>query len=312
MNKENTSNEVGFWGWIKRILYLMIALNIFFSFLPEIKKMFEEKVSPKLKVGWIDLKDEITDATSIINEILYFQNKPEIPAVILRVDSGGGAAGSSELISRTIKRLNNIKPVFTLVENICASGAYMIACSTNKIFAQESSVVGSIGVGMRLFNFKRIMDNWNIDHDFICKGEYKGIGDRFSEKINEKQKKYILQIQDGIYDSFVEKVATERGLNKANHKQWADGKIFNGKAALAENLIDEIGDLESVYTEIKQYLNDNKEIKLIKYPRSKGFSKIFQSENNDNLPEKASSSPSIISSLLTKIMSFLPESWNWI
>lgn len=280
--------KIDIWEWLKRLFLILIIIQIIAGLIPLIKQAAEEQANPKVQVGWIELRDVITDSSQLINEARYFAERKDIKAVVLRVNSGGGYCGSSEMMFRAIENLNKVKPVFALIENVCASGAFMTTVAATKIFAMESSVIGSIGVLMEMFNFKRLMDNWNVDYDCLTKGEFKSVGNTFTERISDKQKKYLLNVQDGIYDSFIEIVAEKRKLKKASYKTWAEGKIFNGIQAVELGLVDQIGDIECIFEEIKvlaQSKSDEK-INIVKYPRKKGLAAIFSQDESPGIPEK--------------------------
>lgn len=298
-------NENSFWTWLKRIVLIAIIVKIGLSLKDHVESIKKNLESPPIKIGWINLTDEITSASSIINECFYFSEREDIPAVILHIDSPGGYCGSSELIYKEIKRLNKKKPVFGFIENNCLSGAYLILQGCSKSVAQTMSTIGGIGVTSDFFSFKKCLDNYNIEYENLSKGEFKSVGNKFAEKMSEKQKKYVLGLQENCYEAFLDIVSENRGLKKANFKTWADGKVFTGASALKENLIDEIGDLSSVLSEIKSFTQVDKDqrVLFIKYPRKEGLNRFF-SQDQESIPENTKKTFSI-TDLWSSIKSYL-------
>lgn len=297
----NNTQKTGIWDWLKRFFMIIFAAQIIISFIPLGKKIFEEKYSPKTKIAWIDLNGLISTSRTMLREIRWALKNDKISGVLLKIESGGGYSGSSELIFRELLRLREKKPVVVLVENLCASGAYFVASGASHIIAQESSLVGSIGVVMELYNLKKLVENWNVNIDLMPKGEYKIVGHRLGDRINEKEKKYINILLDENYNSFTEKVSSARGLTLADHKKWADGKIFSGSQALSLGLIDQLGDLKDAENQLKKLLNleEEKELKFLQYPKASKLEKIFNPDTEDSLPE--TNAPSFFKRICTVV-----------
>lgn len=283
MSCEAKQDNIGFWGWIKRFFLLLIVVQLVVSFIPIGKKFFDEANHPKTKIAWIDIKGMITSSEDLLREIRWAKKDSSVAAVLLKIDSGGGAAATSELIYREMLKLKAKKPVVALVENICASGAYFIAAAADKILAQECSWIGSIGVFSVLPNFKKLLENANIDVDLVSRGEYKLVGNYLSTRMNEKEKKYMQKMIDNSYDAFVDKIVVSRGLSHLDQKRWAEGRVFDGRQALAEKLIDAIGDLDDAEQEIKSLLklDDSAELKYLHRPKPSAFEKMLKPDGED-------------------------------
>ncbi len=280
-----------FWNALKKLIFLLVAIQLIIAFIPQLSKLTKDIMEPKTNIAWINLSGEITESASILNEIRFAAKDESVKAVLLKINSGGGATGSSEMLYRELCSLRNKKPVVAFCENVCASGAYLAAVGCSRIFALDHTIIGSIGVCTRAIpNIKKLLDSWNIDVEVLSKGEYKLIGHPTAEKMSDKTRKHLQSIIDGSYDLFVDIVAKERSINKDNHKNWANGKIFLGHNALTEKLIDEIGSLEDVEIYLKKILSLNAQDKLkyTMHPKLTGIKKLLANDEETDLPEPAS------------------------
>ena len=283
------NNEtVSFWGYLKRIFFILVFVNLIIALTPQFISHFKDYANPKTKIAWIEVKGMIADANQYINEIRYALGEDSIKGVLLKVNSPGGVPGSSELIYRELLRLSDKKPTIALVENVCASGAYWVALAANKIIAQEASILGSIGIYVPWVGGKRALGHLNLDVEVLSKGDFKTVGCNICE-MTDKHRKHLQKHLDDGYDIFVNNVAASRNLNKADHKIWADGKIFNGRQALEERLIDKIGGLHDAEEELRAALKlpEDMELTFVRYPRPSGITKLFK-EGQEDLPESCS------------------------
>lgn len=197
-------------------------------------------------IGIIKLFDKIEACDELIQKIITFAEDPLIKGVLLVIDSGGGAIGASELIFREMKELALQKPVVTLVINSCCSGAYWIALASDWIVAQASSDIGSIGVKYIVQKYKNYKQKdeactAELDISVTCAGKFKGFSDPRTAPMNEEEKALVRDYTDSLYDIFTGCVAHERELSWEQRSQWADGREFTGKQALALGLIDQLG-----------------------------------------------------------------------
>jgi serine protease SohB len=177
-------------------------------------------------------------------------------AVALSINSPGGSAVQSHLIYRRIRVLADEKklPVLAFVEDVAASGGYMIACAADEIIADESSIVGSIGVVGGSFGFDRLIDKIGIERRLYTSGEHKAMLDPFlPEKPTDVER--LKAIQHEIHESFIALVKSRRG-SKIDGRESAlfTGEYWTGQRGLELGLIDAIGDLRSV---LHQRYGDN-------------------------------------------------------
>jgi signal peptide peptidase SppA len=171
-----------------------------------------------------------------------------LKAVALAVNSPGGSPVQSALIAGRIRALAAEKgvPVFAFAEDVAASGGYWLACAGDEIYAEEASIVGSIGVVSSGFGFPELLKRLGIERRVHTAGERKGMLDPFRDEEPEDVAR-LKALQQDIYESFKAQVRSRRGERlKAEDEVLFNGDIWTGKRALELGLIDGIGDLRSV------------------------------------------------------------------
>jgi len=165
-------------------------------------------------------------------------------AVVLDIDSPGGSAFASEDIYLATKKLATRKPVAAAIRGVGASGSYMVACASERIFALPSAVVGSIGVISARPMVEELLTKVGVEMIVAKSGRYKDMGSPFREPTKEERAKEQALI-DAIYERFLEIVATGRpDLDVARLKELATGEIFLGSQAHAVGLVDELGSVD--------------------------------------------------------------------
>lgn len=192
----------------------------------------------------------------------------KIKAVVLRVNSPGGSAFASDLIWRELELIKKDKPVVVSMGNYAASGGYYIACNADKIYAEENTITGSIGVFGMMFNMRKLMENkLGITTDGISTGKYSDFPNPMKEWSAEEKAIFQAQI-DNIYDDFIGKVAEGRGLNIEQVHEIAQGRVWSGQDAIGIGLVDEIGSIDDAI-EYAAGLAEVDDYKLSVYPRVK-------------------------------------------
>lgn len=173
-------------------------------------------------------------------------------AVILRINSPGGSPVQAAYINNEITRLRELyptKPIYAVIADICASGGIYAAVAADKIFANESSIVGSIGVRMDGFGFVGTLDKLGIERRLMTAGEHKALLDPFSpEKPVEKQ--HVQTLLDDIHEKFIDVVKEGRGDRLANDPDLFTGLFWTGDKALELGLIDGMGSAGYVAREV--------------------------------------------------------------
>ena len=197
-----------------------------------------------------------------------------IRAVAIAVNSPGGSAVQSHLIFRRIRSLAEERkvPVFMFAEDAAASGGYMIACAGDEIFADPSSLLGSIGVVSAGFGFERLIDRLGVERRVHTAGRNKAMLDPFRPEDPEDVER-LKEIQARVHEVFVDLVRARRGTRlRGEAEHLFSGTVWAAADALALGLIDGIGDLRSVLRE-----RFGRKVKLVTVPtgRSSLLSRWF-------------------------------------
>ena len=172
--------------------------------------------------------------------------------VVMRINSPGGSPVQAGQINSEIKRLRGLHPnipLYAVVDDICASGGYYVAAAADKIFVDQASLVGSIGVLMDGFGFTGTMEKLGVERRLITAGENKGFLDPFST-INPSHKAYAEQLLKEIHAQFVQVVRQGRGQRLKESPELFSGLVWSGKQSIAVGLADAVGSLDSVARDV--------------------------------------------------------------
>lgn len=214
-------------------------------------------------------------ARDITGQIRQATEDDDVEAVILAVDSPGGAVVASDEIARAVRRLREAKPVVASMGDLAASGGYYIASQAQRVIANPGTVTGSIGVIAILPNLEGTAEKLGIRPVVMKSGELKDVGSPFRDMRPEERALYQ-RLLDEAHDQFIEAVATGRDMDVGDVKRLADGRPFSGLQAKANGLVDELGDLETAYTAALRIAKlDRDEARLVEYRRDAGFGGLF-------------------------------------
>ena len=198
------------------------------------------------RIGVVDLDGVILSPQPVVSELKKFGDDSSIKAIILHVNSPGGGVAASEEIYREVKRVRTEKKkkVVVSIETVGASGAYYVASASDKIFADEGSIVGSIGVIAQWVNYGDLL-KWAKLKDIVIKtGEFKDTGNP-ARDLTPAEQAYMQSLIDNMFGQFIKAVADGRGLKYDDVKSFANGKVWTGQQALSMKLIDNVGDFEA-------------------------------------------------------------------
>lgn len=250
------------------ILLILILLKIGPSLIMGIKEQYQELLSDKTKVGRLKINCTIDNISFLQRQLESFFKDNSIKAILLELDSPGGASGSSQALFNEIVQLKAEykKPVVSLTYNLCTSGAYYIACASDCIIASPSAIIGNIGSNyMEQFKFDKLLEQFSIKHEIEKSGEY-------------KQKQMLQETSDNCYQQFIRDIARQRGLALTNAAQWANGKIFTGEQALTLHLIDELGSEYNARLKIKQLALIERDIAWVKPTYPSWWAQLMEQE----------------------------------
>lgn len=242
------------WKIFFRFAFLIALLLIAYSLLRP-KGHAVDNIGPHTAL--VELSGEIAMGTSASAENINAALKDafedaDSKGVVLRINSPGGSPVQSGLINNEITRLKLLhkKPIYVVVEEICASGGYYVASAADQIFVDKASLVGSIGVLMDGFGFTGLMEKLGVERRLLTAGENKGFLDPFSPQ-SDKHKAYVESMLKEIHEQFITTVKQGRGAKlKTNQPEIFSGLVFSGEKSITLGLADATGTLESVARDV--------------------------------------------------------------
>ncbi len=212
----------------------------------EDKKVLDESKDPNIAVlfasGDISKDGDGIASDKLVKEIREIREEEDIKAVVLRINSPGGSALASDEIWRELKLLAESKTLIVSMGDVAASGGYYIAAPAHRIFAQRSTITGSIGVfGVIPYTGKMFEEKIGINFDYVKTNEYGVMS--LNKKLSEKEFQMIQDEVDDIYTEFLDIVSEGRKLSVDQVKKIAKGRVWIGEDALRIGLVDELGGL---------------------------------------------------------------------
>jgi protease IV len=195
-------------------------------------------------VGVVDVRGVIEDGTDVIETLERFRRQDGTVAVVLRIDSPGGAVAPSQEIYDEVWRVREQKPVIASLGNVAASGGYYIASAANEIVADPGTITGSIGAIMSVPYYAPLADKIGFSEETVKSGRFKDTGHPL-RKLSPDERTLLQNMVDDVLGQFVEAVARGRNMPAARVRTLADGRIYSGTQAVASGLVDRLGGLES-------------------------------------------------------------------
>ena len=202
------------------------------------------------------------------------RDNKNIKAIVLRIDSPGGSALTSELIWREIELTKKVKPVVVSMGNVAASGGYYIACNADKIFAENTTITGSIGVFGMLPNFSTLTEKMGIHTEQVSTHTNSADYSPFVP-LTDNYRAFTQESIERIYSTFVNRVATGRKMTFEQVDEIGQGRVWTGAEALKIGLVDEIGGMDKALVEAAK-LAKIKKYRTINFPEyEKEFADMF-------------------------------------
>ncbi|TVP58813.1 MAG: signal peptide peptidase SppA [Nodularia sp. (in: Bacteria)] len=190
----------------------------------------------------------------------------DVKAVVLRINTPGGSATASEVIQREVQLTRQVKPVVVSMGDVAASGGYWIASDSSRIFAESTTITGSIGVFGILFNGQKLANDNGITWDTVQTGRYADLQTVTRPKSPQELEIYQRSV-NRIYDLFLDKVVQGRKLPAAKVAEIAQGRVWSGMTAKELGLVDEIGGLNAAIAYAAQQAKLDNDWQLQEYPR---------------------------------------------
>ncbi len=210
----------------------------------------ETETTVGARIGIVEAKGTIgeaapagVDSDKVVKLLKKYERDDDVKAIVLRVDSPGGAVAPSQEIHDAIERIKAKKKVVVSMGGLAASGGYYISAPADRIFAEPGTLTGSIGVIFMHFNVRGLLEWAKVEETTLKSGKYKDTLSPF-RPIHETDREEIQNISDDVYAQFVQAVAQGRGLPEARVREIAEGRIYTGKRAKELKLVDELGGLD--------------------------------------------------------------------
>jgi len=195
---------------------------------------------PDAYVARISVSGIILDDSERLEALAEVATDPAAKALIVSIDSPGGTFVGGDRLYRAIGKVAEQRPVVAVMGSTGTSAAYMIALASNRIFVNQGTITGSIGVILQTANVMGLLDKLGIKPEAVKSGELKAQPNPL-EPFSDKARTATLEVVEDLYRAFVDMVASERGLSGASLDYVTDGRIFAGTRAIDLNLVDAIG-----------------------------------------------------------------------
>lgn len=238
-------------------------------------------------VGVVEVKGVILDSKRVLRYLKDFADDERVEAVVMRLDSPGGAVAPSQEIYEAIKSYE--KPVVASMASVAASGAFYIAVGADKVFANPGTLTGSIGVIMEFANLSKLYEWAKIDRYSVKTGRFKDVGADY-RGMDPEERELLQRLIDNVLLQFKQAVIENRNLSMADLDKVADGRIFSGAQAKELQLIDELGTIQDAVSEAAKMAGIEGKAKMI-YPdrfRGKWWYQLFLEDEDEELEETSS------------------------
>jgi protease-4 len=195
------------------------------------------------KIGVVDLEGVILNPKDVVDQLRKFADDSSIKAIVIHVDSPGGGAAASEEIYREVLRIRDEKKktIVASIGTVGASGAYYVSSAANKIFADNASIVGSIGVIAEWYNYEELLKWAKLQAITLKAGEFKDTGSP-TRPMTPEERAYMQSLIDNMHTQFIHSVAVGRKMKDDQVRALANGKVWTGQEAVPLKLVDQIGD----------------------------------------------------------------------
>ncbi len=226
--------------WLAKLLTIIVIIMVVTPIVGGAMSAVSGSLGPKVAV--IELSGVITDASEVLKALYSEARNKDTKAIVLRIDSPGGAVAPSEEIYNAVRRLKAEKPIVVSMGSMAASGGLYSAASASKIFCQPGTQTGSIGVIMQVPNFSTIADKVGVSMITIKSGALKDVGNQF-RPMTEDDRRFLEEVAARVHKNFIQAIAEGRKLTVDKVEKFADGRVLLGSEAKDLGLVDGFGDI---------------------------------------------------------------------
>ncbi|MBI1928237.1 signal peptide peptidase SppA, partial [Candidatus Poribacteria bacterium] len=206
-------------------------------------------------------------STTIANAVRAVRKDPSIKAVVLRIDSGGGLVIAADMIGRELTLLKETKPLIVSMGDVAGSGGYYIAVPADAIVAEPGTITGSIGVISGKYSLKGLYDKIGLHKEIIKRGKHADFYTDYSDYPPEEREIIQKQLQE-IYDAFIDTVAEGRGMTREAVDKIGRGRIWTGKQAKENGLVDQLGGLDQALSIARKKAGlEGKIVQIVRLPK---------------------------------------------
>ena len=239
------------------------------SIIPERKHDFIAKVY---------INDIILNNEDLFKKLDDLKDKNNLKGILVNINSPGGTVVGSQQIYEKLKKLGKKIPIAVSMQEVAASGGYMISLAGDKIFCHRGTITGSIGVILQSVSINNLLEKLGVDPLLIKSGKMKTSPNPL-EKVDEETKSKILPLVNDMYQDFLSLVIQSRTLSEESIEVISDGSVFTGNQAVKLNLVDSIGDENDALEWLKQKANLKSDIKVIDIEETKDIFNFFDFSN---------------------------------
>ena len=217
----------------------------------------------------------------VVKDLQALRTDPKVKAVVIRVNSPGGSAYASEQIWREVTLLKKEKPVIISMGDAAASGGYYISCASDRIFADPTTITGSIGIFGMVPNVSNLLTKKiGLKFDVVKTNEMADMG-TMSRPFNAAERAQLQKMIEQGYDTFTKRVADGRGMSQDSVKLIAEGRVWTGEQGLKIGLVDELGNLDDAIAYAAKMI-ESKEYHTVSYPAEEDpFAMILNETKSD-------------------------------
>jgi protease-4 len=222
------------------------------------------------RIGVVDIKGAIgmgrgsVESEPVLKVVKRYADDSDMKAVVVRIDSPGGAVGTSQEILDGLRRLAEDKVVVCTMGNMAASGGLLVAMGCDRIVAEPGTLTGSIGVISAFPNVRGLLQRFDVEMNTVTAGKLKDAGSPFRE-FSASDRAYWQELADRIHRQFIQAVAEGRDLPIEQVEKFADGRVMTGEQAVELGLVDELGGFQDAVDLAKELAEIRGEPRLI-YP----------------------------------------------
>jgi protease-4 len=208
----------------------------------------------------------------VIDDLERAREDRHVSAILLRIDSGGGATSGAQRVARAVERARADKPVIVSIADVAASGGYMMSSPANRVVCPGSGITGSIGVVMGKFNVRGLYQKLGVTFDDLQFAPHAFLFSPLHDWTDDQYQR-IAESDWAMYDEWVLNIARERNLSPADVHEAARGQVWTGRQALERGLVDELGGFQEAVALVRQQadLAEDSRLTFIHYPEPETF-----------------------------------------